>query len=52
MLFAYAAIAMASREFGDNELGDATIHPIELDCSPALDQGSLCRQQGSGLATL
>ena len=52
MLFAYAAIGMASREFGDNELAEAAIRSMELDCGPALDNGSLYYTQGSGLATI
>ena len=52
MLFAYAAVAMASREFGDNELAEAAIRSMELDCGPALDNGALFYERGSGLATL
>jgi hypothetical protein len=52
MLFAYAAIGMASHEFGDDELAEAAIRSMELDCGPALDNGSLYYERGSGLATL
>jgi hypothetical protein len=52
MLFAYAAVAMASREFGDNELAEAAIRSMEMDCGMSIDNGVLHYTRGSGLATL
>jgi hypothetical protein len=48
-LFAYAAILVSAREFGDDELADAALRSMEQDCGPR-DDGVARYAKGSNLA--
>ena len=50
MLFAYAAVAMSAREFGDDELAEAALHAMDLDCGLQNIDGAATYTTGSGLA--
>lgn len=50
LLFAYAAVAICGREFGDHELADAALRSMEQDCDWRIDDGVGHFAKGSGLA--
>ena len=52
MLFAYAAVAMCAREFGDDELADAAIRSMDQDCGRVIENGVARYTQGSGWANI
>ncbi|MEA2627237.1 MAG: hypothetical protein QOD06_3282, partial [Candidatus Binatota bacterium] len=50
-LFAYVAIMMSAREFGDDELAEAALRSMEQDCGPRRN-GVACYTGGSNLANV
>ena len=52
LLFAYAAVMMCAREFGDDELAEAAEHSMDQDCERILDNGALSYARGSCLANV
>lgn len=52
VLFAYAAIMMCAREFGDNELAEACLRSMEQDCGRTVENGVLGYRKGSCLANV
>lgn len=53
MLFAYAAVLICAREFGDTELAEAALRSMEQDCGPEMENGGALRYtKGSTLANL
>ena len=52
-LFAYAAVLVCAREFGDTELADAALRSMQQDCAPEIENGGAERYtKGSTLANL
>ena len=51
-LFAYAAVAMCSREFGDDELAEAALRSMDQDCGRVDEQGVVSYRDGSCLANV
>lgn len=52
VLFAYVAIIMCAREFGDDELAEAAARSMEQDCGRVLENGVLSYRKGSCLANV
>jgi hypothetical protein len=53
MLFAYAAVLISAREFGDHELAEAALRSIEQDCGPEIENGGAVRYtKGSTVANI
>ncbi len=53
MLFAYAAVLLSAREFGDHELAEAAQRSIDQDCGPAIENGGALRYtKGSTVANI
>ncbi len=52
VLFAYVAIIMCAREFGDDDLADAALRSMEQDCGRTMDDGVLSYKKGSCLANV
>ncbi|MER3357823.1 MAG: hypothetical protein RLQ73_28155 [Hoeflea sp. D1-CHI-28] len=50
MLFAYAAVAICGREFGDHEIGDAALRAMDQDCGRVEKDGVVWYEDASGLA--
>ncbi|MGE0487447.1 MAG: hypothetical protein AB7Q81_25070 [Gammaproteobacteria bacterium] len=50
MLFAYAAVAICGREFGDHELAEAAIRSMDQDCGRVEEDGAIYYKTASGLA--
>ncbi|MCB1746492.1 MAG: hypothetical protein KDK06_04905 [Gammaproteobacteria bacterium] len=50
MLFAYAAVAICGREFGDHELADAAIRSMDQDCGRVEEDGVIYYKTASGMA--
>ena len=51
-LFAYAAVAMCSREFGDDELAEAALRSMDQDCGRLDDHGVVSYRDASCLANV
>lgn len=51
-LFAYAAVALCAREFGDEELAEASLRSMDQDCGRVIENGALRYADASGLANL
>ena len=52
VLFAYVAVIMCAREFGDDELAEATLRSLEQDCGRTMENGVLSYRKGSCLANV
>jgi hypothetical protein len=52
VLFAYVAVIICAREFGDDELADAALRSMEQDCGRTLENGVLSYRKGSCLANV
>jgi hypothetical protein len=52
VLFAYVAVIMCAREFGDDDLAEATLRSMEQDCGRTLENGVLSYRKGSCLANV
>jgi hypothetical protein len=52
VLFAYVAVMMCAREFGDNELAEACLRSMDQDCGRTLENGVLSYRKGSCLANV
>ncbi len=52
VLFAYVAVMMCAREFGDNELAEACLRSMDQDCGRTLEHGVLSYRKGSCLANV
>lgn len=52
VLFAYVAVMMSAREFGDDELAEAALRSMEQDCGPVMEDGVLTYRKGSCLANV
>ena len=52
VLFAYVAVTICAREFGDDELADAAMRSMEQDCGRTLEDGVLSYRKGSCLANV
>jgi Linalool dehydratase/isomerase len=52
VLFAYVAVIMCAREFGDDELAEATLRSLEQDCGRTMEDGVLSYRKGSCLANV
>ncbi|MBL8265349.1 hypothetical protein [Steroidobacter sp.] len=52
VLFAYVAVMMSAREFGDDELAEAALRSMEQDCGPVMEDGVLTYRRGSCLANV
>jgi hypothetical protein len=52
VLFAYVAVLMCAREFGDDELAEASLLSMEQDCGETLENGVLSYKKGSCLANV
>ena len=50
-LFAYVAVLISAREFGDDELAEAALRSMEQDCGPRRN-GVLCYTKASNLANV
>jgi hypothetical protein len=50
-LFAYVAILMSAREFGDDELAEAALRSMDQDCGRS-QNGVVCYTKGSNLANV
>lgn len=51
-LFAYAAVAMCGREFGDDELAEAALRSMDQDCGRVDDNGVVSYREASCLANV
>jgi len=51
-LFAYAAVAMCGREFGDHELAEAALRSMDQDCGRVVEHGVASYTGGSGWANI
>lgn len=51
-LFAYAAVAMCGREFGDDELAEAALRSMDQDCGRIDDNGVVSYREASCLANV
>ncbi len=51
-LFAYAAVAMSAREFGDDELAEAALRSMDQDCGRVDDNGTVSYREASCLANV
>ena len=51
-LFAYAAVAMCAREFGDAQLAEAAIRSMDQDCGRVIENGVAHYTGGSGWANI
>lgn len=51
-LFAYAAVALCAREFGDSELAEAALRSMDQDCGREERDGVTWYRDGSGLANI
>ncbi|MBK8957628.1 MAG: hypothetical protein IPM80_04140 [Proteobacteria bacterium] len=51
-LFAYAAVAMSAREFGDDELAEAALRSMDQDCGRFDDNGAVGYREASCLANV
>lgn len=52
LLFAYAAILISAREFGDHELADAARRSMDQDCGLKEDNGIAGYEKGSNLSNI
>jgi hypothetical protein len=52
VLFAYVAVIMCAREFGDDELAEAALRSMEQDCGRTMQNGVLSYRKGSCLANV
>jgi Linalool dehydratase/isomerase len=52
VLFAYVAVLMCAREFGDDELAEAAIRSMDQDCGRMVQNGVLSFKKGSCLANV
>ena len=52
VLFAYVAVIICAREFGDDELADAALRSMEQDCGRTMENGVLSYRKGSCLANV
>jgi hypothetical protein len=52
VLFAYVAVIMCAREFGDDDLAEATLRSMEQDCGRTMENGVLSYRKGSCLANV
>ena len=52
LLFAYAAVGLCAREFGDDELAEAAINAMDQDCGRVVEDGVARYDGGSGWANL
>lgn len=52
VLFAYVAVIMCAREFGDDDLADAALRSMEQDCGRTMENGVLSYKKGSCLANV
>jgi hypothetical protein len=52
VLFAYVAVIMCAREFGDDDLADAASRSMDQDCGRTLEDGVLSYRKGSCLANV
>ncbi|MBL6749873.1 MAG: hypothetical protein ISP90_05090 [Nevskia sp.] len=52
LLFAYAAVLICAREFGDDELAQAAQRSMDQDCGRIVDNGSVWYTGGSGWANI
>ena len=52
VLFAYVAVLMCAREFGDDELAEAAIRSMDQDCGRTVQNGVLSFKKGSCLANV
>jgi hypothetical protein len=52
VLFAYVAVMMCAREFGDNALAEACLRSMDQDCGRTLENGVLSYRKGSCLANV
>ena len=50
MLFAYAAVAICGREFGDHELAEAALRSMDQDCGRVEEDGVVRYANASGMA--
>ncbi|MGB1879851.1 MAG: hypothetical protein ACPHTD_03975 [Gammaproteobacteria bacterium] len=50
MLFAYAAVAICGREFGDHELAEAALRSMDQDCGLVEEDGVAYYADASGMA--
>ncbi|MEQ8659388.1 MAG: hypothetical protein RLW62_01085, partial [Gammaproteobacteria bacterium] len=51
-LFAYAAVAICGREFGDDDLADAALRSMDEDCGRRVEDGVLSYDEASCLANV
>ena len=51
-LFAYAAVGLCAREFGDDELAEAAINSMDQDCGRVVEDGVARYEGGSGWANI
>jgi len=52
VLFAYVAVLMCAREFGDDDLAEAALRSMDQDCGRTLQNGVLSYTKGSCLANV
>ena len=52
VLFAYVAVLICAREFGDAELAEAALNSMDLDCGKTVENGVLTYKKGSCLANV
>jgi hypothetical protein len=52
VLFAYVAVIMCAREFGDDDLAEAALRSMEQDCGRTMENGVLSYRKGSCLANV
>ena len=52
VLFAYVAVTICAREFGDDELAEAALRSMDQDCGRTLEDGVLSYKKGSCLANV
>jgi hypothetical protein len=52
VLFAYVAVLMCAREFGDDDLAEAALRSMDQDCGRTLQNGVLSFKKGSCLANV
>ncbi len=51
-MFAYAAVAICGREFGDDDLADAALRSMDEDCGRRVEDGVLSYDEASNLANV
>jgi hypothetical protein len=52
VLFAYVAVMMSAREFGDDDLAEACLRSMDQDCGRTIENGVLSYRKGSCLANV